>query len=82
MEIDRAILERVFDTAVGSMDFGSGFLDDEEVSALRACAVLLGRNPMVGTPDKFKCKYGVPHEWIRTSGGQYCGNCHAREIAK
>ena len=33
--IDRAVLQATFDTAIHSMDFGSGFLDDEEVVALR-----------------------------------------------
>jgi hypothetical protein len=55
--IDRRLLQIIFDTAVHSMDFGSGFLDDEEVTALRAVAVLLGVDPLVATPDNFKCKH-------------------------
>ena len=64
LELDRETLRVVFDTAINSMDFGSGFLDDEEVKALRAVAVILGVDPMVATPDTFKCKYGSPHQWI------------------
>lgn len=57
LEIDFAVLQKVFDTAVNSMNFGSGFLDDEEVEALRECALALGVDPMNGTPDNFKPKY-------------------------
>lgn len=63
IEIEHDVLCKVFDTAVNSMDFGSGFLDDETVAALRECAIVLGVDPMVATPDNFKCKYGQPHEW-------------------
>ncbi len=34
-EIEDRLLRIVFDVAVHSMDFGSGFLDDEEVAGLR-----------------------------------------------
>lgn len=52
----------VFDIAVGSMDFGSGFLDDEEVQMLRAAAVDLGVDPMEATPSDFKSKYCPGYE--------------------
>lgn len=58
LTIDKELIKIVFDVAVESMDFGSGFLDDEEVEALRKMAVILGLDPAVGTPDNFKCKYG------------------------
>jgi hypothetical protein len=51
----------VFDTAVHSMDFGSGFLDDAEVEALRAAARLLGVDPWLSTPERFRCKYRGHH---------------------
>jgi len=57
ISVDKRDLQIVFDTAVHSMDFGSGFLDDEEVTALRAVAVLLGVDPLVATPDNFRCKH-------------------------
>jgi hypothetical protein len=43
----------LFDTAVGSMDFSSGFLDNEEVEVLRKVAVYLGRDPKEATPSNF-----------------------------
>lgn len=61
MEIDERLLRVLFDTAVGSMDFGSGFLDDEEVAALREVAGMLGADPMVATPGKFRCGYRGHH---------------------
>ncbi len=56
--ISKKLLQIVFDTAINSMDFGSGFLDNEEVEALREIAVILGIDQMVATPDPFKCQYG------------------------
>ena len=47
----------VFDIAVNSMDFGSGFLDNEEVDALREFAVLIGVDPMNATPVGFRTQY-------------------------
>jgi hypothetical protein len=55
------IWQAVFDVAVGSMDFGSGFLDDEEVEALRAAAGILGVDPDTATPRQFICKYRGHH---------------------
>jgi hypothetical protein len=52
----------VFDVATNSLDFGSGFLDDAEVKALRAAAVDLGVDPMEATPHAFKGKYCPGHE--------------------
>jgi hypothetical protein len=51
----------VFDTAVHSMDFGSGFLDDAEVEALRAAARILGVSPDVATPARFRCRFRGHH---------------------
>lgn len=79
MEIPKEVLQIVFDTAIQSMEFGSGFLDDEEVGGLRACAVILGVDPDVATPENFKCKYSGRHE---PYGAQYqfpqnrCKRCH------
>jgi hypothetical protein len=60
-EISDRLLRIVFDTAVHSMDFGSGFLDDEEVAALREVAVVLGVDPAAATPRNFTCKYRGHH---------------------
>lgn len=61
MEIPDRLLRIVYDTAVSSMDFGSGFLDDSEVAALREIAVILGTDPETATPGNFKCKYRGHH---------------------
>ena len=50
-------LKALFDIAVGSMDFGSGMLDDDEVKALRRVADFIGVDPMEGTPSNFVKKY-------------------------
>jgi hypothetical protein len=60
-EIDDQVLRALFDVAVSSMDFGSGFLDDEEVVSLRRAAEIIGVDPMAATPDNFKCKYRQHH---------------------
>ncbi len=61
MQEDAETWRAVFDVAVRSMDFGSGFLDDEEVSLLRRAARLLGVDPMEATPSNFRCKYSGKH---------------------
>lgn len=67
--VPREMLQALLDVAVNSMDFGSGFLDDEEVDALRAVAVLLGVDPMDVTPSGHKCKHGAPHGWYSYKHG-------------
>lgn len=61
---------KVFDTAVGSMNFASGFLDNDEVDALRAFAVRLGLDPMDATPHVFSHSY--PHPFV---AGYYPTKC-------
>ena len=59
----RQKLARVlFDLAVNSADFGSGFMDDEDVAALREAAKVLGVDPMEATPSKFRCWYRGYHQ--------------------
>lgn len=55
-------LQRIFDIAVGSMDFGSGFLDTEEIETLRRLAVRLGVDPAKATSSTFKGQY--PHQFM------------------
>jgi len=54
--------QRIFDAIVGSMDFGSGFLETDDVTALRALAVAIGVDPNKGTPAEFAAKYPHPYE--------------------
>lgn len=57
-------LRVVFDTAVGSLDFASGFLDNDEVLALQRVAVVLGVDPMKATPHNFDLKVATcEHDW-------------------
>jgi hypothetical protein len=53
--------QRVFDALAGSMDFGSGFLESEDVLALRELAQVIGVDPSIGTPDEFKKDF--PHKF-------------------
>jgi hypothetical protein len=65
----------LFDTLATSLDFGSGFLDTEEVAALRGLAEAIGVDPAKATPDEFKRDY--PHafegETDRTQIAWMCG---------
>lgn len=56
------VVRALFDTAVGSMDFGSGFLDNDEVEKLRETAKLLGLDPMLGTPREFRATYSHKYQ--------------------
>lgn len=63
MDVRKELLQKLLDIATSSMDHGSGFLDNEEVEALRETAVTLGINPMTVTPYNFKPKYCPGHVW-------------------
>lgn len=67
--VPHEVAQRVFDTAVNSLDFGSGFLDTEEVDALRAFAVLIGVDPMNATPGGFRMQYA--HEFVPEEAKRY-----------
>ncbi len=57
-------LQVMFDVAVESLDFASGFLDNDEVLALRRVAVLLGVDPMKATPHNFNMTVATcEHVW-------------------
>lgn len=58
------LLKIIFDVAVESLDFDSGFLCNEEVEALREIAIMLEIDPDVGTPHNFKCQYGY-HDFMK-----------------
>lgn len=60
-------LKALFDIAVGSLNFSSGFLDSEEVEVLRRTAVLIGVDPMVGTPKEFALR--MPHPFASEDPG-------------
>lgn len=70
--VPKALLQILFDTATGSMDFGSGFLGDDEVTALRQTADLLGVDPMLGTPEEYRKR--IEHDYAGTGYGR-CKHC-------
>ena len=57
-------LRAVLDIATMSMDFGSGFLDNEQVEALRKLAEIIGLDPILATPSNFVCVDRGVHTWI------------------
>lgn len=59
-------LRALFDIATGSLNFGSGFLDSDEVEVLRRVAVVIGVDPMAGTPPEFAVR--TPHPYTADSG--------------
>lgn len=84
VSIRRGDLRAVLDVATGSMDFGSGFLDNEQVEALRTVAVVLHIDPIEVTPSNFACLY-QGHDWApydrpESQVGEaprfYCRRCH------
>jgi hypothetical protein len=72
-EVPDSVLRILFDALVNSMDFGSGFLDSEDVEALRAVAVMIGVDPMDGTPSDFAHQY--PHTFRGRTLEHACMKC-------
>lgn len=66
-------LRALFDMAVGSMNFGSGFLDSDEVDVLRRVAVLIGVDPMEATPTEFALR--IAHPFVEDWRGGPCKRC-------
>lgn len=60
--IPKETAQRLFDALVGSMDFGSGMLDTDDVEALRDLAGLLGVDPSKATPQGFMRCYPHPYK--------------------
>jgi len=61
----RGNVQDMFDIIVASLDFGSGFLDWQQIEMLRAVAVLLGVDPMMATPSEHARSY--PHRFETNS---------------
>lgn len=55
--VPREELRALFDVAVNSKDFGSGFWDTDDTNAARRIAVALGVDPMEATPSEFRRQY-------------------------
>jgi hypothetical protein len=60
--VRRGDLRGVLDIAVNSLDFGSGFLDNEQVEVMRTLAEQLGIPVNEVTPTEFRCAYNG-HTW-------------------
>lgn len=54
--------QRIFDIAVAMDTACSGFMDSEDVTAMRKLAVLLGVDPKVCTPSEYMHLY--PHAFV------------------
>jgi hypothetical protein len=88
IEVRRGDLQALLDLATGSMDFGSGFWDEEQVEIARKTAALLDIDMMLVTPSNFTYQYGCKakgqHQWDAVawtaSAGHnirwYCRRCH------
>lgn len=57
----RGNVQELLDIIVGSLDYGSGFLDQEQIEILRAVAEMLGLDPMSATPSEYRKSY--PHTY-------------------
>jgi hypothetical protein len=82
------LTEIVFDIAIRSLDFNSGFLEDDEVEALRELAVLLGVDPWEATPSQWRPRYCPGHtfgEWKErfvTDGYMWLERYHKCEVCE
>lgn len=77
-------VQAVLDIATMGDDLGSGFMDSEQVEAMRTLAVAIGLDPMKVTPRSFRCGYrngvhnpGWVAHWFGENGGAWiCDDCH------
>jgi hypothetical protein len=60
--IPKRYLQELFDLAVNSMDFGSGYWDNDDVVTGRAVAEVLGVDPATATPSEFRKYFAHPFE--------------------
>lgn len=63
IEVRRGDLRALLDLATSSMDFGSGFWDEEQTEIARKIAGVLDVDPQLVTPYNFACKYNGKHHW-------------------
>jgi hypothetical protein len=76
--VPRETLQALFDIAVNSLDFGSGFLDFEDAEHLRSVAALLGVDPMNGTPWNVRRHYphaAKPYDGLSSYMSDKCSIC-------
>jgi hypothetical protein len=75
VSIRKGDLRALLDVATGSLDFASGFLDNEQVEVLRRIAPSLDIEPRTVTPRNFMCLYEGKHN-VR-DGKSWCSDCLA-----
>lgn len=63
--LETETVKKLFDIICSSMDWGSGFLETDEVKILREIAVVLGVDPMSATPEG-QHRY-FKHEYVEFS---------------
>lgn len=78
--IEREDLRALFDLATNSMDFGSGFMNHEDVLMLRRVAEIIGANEREAIPSNFRASFAHDFEdpkpskmygaWIRDAQGR------------
>jgi hypothetical protein len=86
IEVRRGDLRALLDLATGSMDFGSGFWDNEPVEIARKIAGVLDIAPVLVTPHNFTyqyvCQAKGEHKWREVNWGShtkwYCDVCRWR----
>lgn len=69
IEVELEDAKAVLDIAVGSMNFGSGFLDRDEVASLRRLAEQIGIDPIIATPEAWRLQYA--HVWTPVTKTRY-----------
>lgn len=66
VEIKTETLKALFDLVVGSMDYGSGFFDKEDVEVIIDVAEIIGALGGLDDPDRYdrnRFKRMEPHLW-------------------
>lgn len=76
-----ADLRAIFDLAVGSLDFGSGFWDIDDTEAAGRVATALGLDPWAdATPSEFKRVWPHAFKEFRPDQCAYCNKPPAEQI--
>lgn len=57
VQVPKALIQVLFDLTTNTMDFGSGFYDDEEQEAMVFLANLLGIDPLLAIQKSHKCMW-------------------------
>lgn len=77
ISVRRGDIRALLDIATSSLDFGSGFLDNEQVEVLRKVAAIVGVDPTLVTPSNFVAQYvcAVKGHTARVPSDKSCYLC-------